>query len=58
MRRWLRIGGLPLIPELSTSSCKRCANWPLFFPGCCFDRQIFQCIVSIITTWTPANYGG
>lgn len=27
-----------------------------FFPGSCFDRQIFQCIVSIITIWTPANY--
>ncbi|AHW21049.1 hypothetical protein SEEM1923_10563 [Salmonella enterica subsp. enterica serovar Miami str. 1923] len=28
----------------------------LFFPGSCFDCQIFQCIVSIITIWTPSNY--
>lgn len=27
----------------------------LFFPGSCFDRQIFQCIVSIITTRVPSK---
>lgn len=56
MRRWLRIGGSADSPNYPPVHANAVLAGLLFFPGSCFDRQIFQCIVSIITIWTLANY--